>query len=61
MDDSPWCGKLQQPFLLCCSGKTALECEESWAGPSLCTIDIQGLSAQEGGFQAYCAAAECRV
>lgn len=40
--------------------KAAFECEESWAGPTLCTLDIPGLT-PDGGFQAYCAAAECRL
>lgn len=40
--------------------KAAFECEESWAGPTLCTLDIPGLT-PDGGFQSYCAAAECRL
>lgn len=42
------------------TGQTALECEDGWPS-ALCTIDIQGLSATQGGFQAYCQAGECRA
>lgn len=40
--------------------KASFTCKESWGPPSLCTIDVEGLSG-EGGFEAYCAATECRL
>lgn len=38
-----------------------MKCEESWGPPTKCTIDVEGLSAEKGGFEAYCAVAECRL
>lgn len=61
LDKSALLSALSCSFLLRdLKAKAAFECEESWAGPTLCTLDIPGLT-PDGGFQSYCAAAECRL
>lgn len=61
LDKSTLLSALSCSFLLRdLKAKAAFECEESWAGPTLCTLDIPGLT-PDGGFQSYCAAAECRL
>ncbi|KAL4459104.1 hypothetical protein ABPG75_013969 [Micractinium tetrahymenae] len=42
------------------TGTASLSCEQDQWPSALCTIDIQGLQASSGGFQAYCQAGECR-
>ncbi|PSC74161.1 ABC transporter G family [Micractinium conductrix] len=42
------------------TGKTAMDCEDGWPS-SLCTIDIDGMNAAPGGFQARCQVGECRT